>query len=123
MRVLAILLLLAVTAWFFIDRRRSAPSLITRAEALAIAESYVTHEWIPAETNAFHGVDPAGIRVDTPDQTISPRARNAAGGSPVSATSAFPTKGAASTRRTSSSGACAQAGLPATFTPWKSAAC
>ena len=74
MRILAIFLLLAIAlvAWLVIDRRRGAPSRITRAEALAIAESYVTHEWIPAEANAFHGVDPDGIRVDTPDAKYQP---------------------------------------------------
>jgi hypothetical protein len=48
------------------------PSRVTRAEALAIAERYVAHEWIPSETNAFHGVDPEGIRVDTPDIQFTP---------------------------------------------------
>ena len=60
-------------AWLVIDRRRNtSPSRITRAEALAIAESYVTHEWVPADANAFHGVDPNGIRVDTPDANFQP---------------------------------------------------
>ena len=65
----AILLLLALAggAWFLFDRRRDAPSRVTPSEVLAIAESYVTHEWTPTEANAFHGIDPAGIRVDTPD--------------------------------------------------------
>jgi cell wall-associated NlpC family hydrolase len=50
----------------------TALSSITPAEALAIAESYVNHEWIPAEMNTFHGVDPEGIRVDTPDANFQP---------------------------------------------------
>ncbi len=74
MRTFAILLLLVIiaAAWFYIKRRPSAPSRITRGETLAIAESYVTHGWIPAEANAFHGVDPDGIRVDTPDANFQP---------------------------------------------------
>ena len=75
MRTFAILLLLviAVVAWFFFKRRPNAPSQITRAEVLAIAENYVAHEWVPAEANAFHGVDPNGIRVDTPDANFQLR--------------------------------------------------
>jgi hypothetical protein len=39
----------------------------TRAEALALAERFLTHEWTATEANVFHGTDPDGIRVDTPD--------------------------------------------------------
>ena len=42
-------------------------SRVTRAECIAIAESYRSHRWLPAEGNVRHGVDAAGIRVDTPD--------------------------------------------------------
>ena len=40
---------------------------MTRAEALALAQRYVDHQWIPTEAHRFHGVDANGIRVDTPD--------------------------------------------------------
>lgn len=63
-------------ATFVIFNRDRPPSRVTRHEALAIAEQYVVHEWTPSETNAFHGVDPEGIRVDTPDalfQSVSER--------------------------------------------------
>jgi len=43
------------------------PSVLTRAQALAIADRYVRHTWIATEANAFHGVDEKGVRVDTPD--------------------------------------------------------
>jgi hypothetical protein len=56
-----------LAATFVIINRHRSPSSVTRHEALAIAEQYVVHEWTPSETNAFHGVDLEGIRVDTPD--------------------------------------------------------
>ena len=75
MRMAAILILLALAVVFVIrtmqDRRR-APSRVSRSEAIAIAESYVVHEWTPTAANAFHGVDPDGIRVDTPDADFQP---------------------------------------------------
>jgi cell wall-associated NlpC family hydrolase len=40
---------------------------VTRAEALAIAEAYRTHEWVPTEANVKHGPDHQGILVNTPD--------------------------------------------------------
>jgi len=44
---------------------------VTRAEVMATANAYLTLEWTPAAANAFHGVDPDGIRVETPDETFS----------------------------------------------------
>jgi hypothetical protein len=38
-----------------------------RAGILAIARAYAEHEWTATEKNVFHGVDPNGVRVDTPD--------------------------------------------------------
>ncbi|HUF60496.1 MAG TPA: hypothetical protein VMN36_00345 [Verrucomicrobiales bacterium] len=40
---------------------------VSRAETLAIAESYRKHSWVPTDRNVFHGQDRRGIRVDTPD--------------------------------------------------------
>ncbi|MDD5351487.1 MAG: hypothetical protein PHQ12_14845 [Chthoniobacteraceae bacterium] len=40
---------------------------VTRSEALAIAEHYRLFEWTPARKNIFHGRDPDGILVNTPD--------------------------------------------------------
>jgi hypothetical protein len=40
---------------------------VTRAGVIAAAERYLRHVWIPTERNIFHGLDPDGIRVDTPD--------------------------------------------------------
>lgn len=45
---------------------------VTRAECLAIAESYRTHRWMPAAQNVLHGADADGIRVDTPDVSYHP---------------------------------------------------
>jgi len=45
----------------------SAPSQVTPTEALSIAEVYTRHSWRPFARNILHGLDPAGIRVDTPD--------------------------------------------------------
>jgi cell wall-associated NlpC family hydrolase len=47
--------------------RAGAPSRITRSECIAIAERYRSHRWLPSAANVRHGVDAAGIRVDTPD--------------------------------------------------------
>jgi hypothetical protein len=57
----------AIVFWLRGDR---SPSRVSRTEALAIAESYVAHEWIPSEANIFHGVDSEGIRVDTLDASF-----------------------------------------------------
>ena len=75
MRLFAIIFLIALAIVFIVrtnQNRRSAPSQVTRSEAITIAESYVVHEWIPTAANAFHGVDPTGIRVDTPDADFHP---------------------------------------------------
>ncbi|HEX5176007.1 MAG TPA: hypothetical protein VFV83_03205 [Chthoniobacteraceae bacterium] len=63
-----LVVLIAFVAWRV--RQDRAPSHISPAEALAIAESYVAHEWVPSEANIFHGVDPDGIRVDTLDASF-----------------------------------------------------
>ncbi len=75
MRLAAIVFLIALAIVFTVraiqDRPRT-PSWVTRSETIAIAESYVVHEWIPTAANAFHGVDPDGIRVDTPNADFHP---------------------------------------------------
>jgi hypothetical protein len=43
------------------------PPSLTRAEVLSLAECYVTHQWNATPAHSFHGIDPDGIRVDTPD--------------------------------------------------------
>ncbi len=40
---------------------------VTRADCLAIAESYRAHRWHPGPANVLHGPDPDGVQVDTPD--------------------------------------------------------
>lgn len=40
---------------------------ISASESLAIAESYRVHQWLPTKRNKFHGRDPDGILVNTPD--------------------------------------------------------
>ena len=45
----------------------AATPTLTRAEVLALADRYVTHEWTATPAHIFHGIDPDGIRVDTPD--------------------------------------------------------
>lgn len=42
---------------------------VTRQQALATAESYRTHHWLPAPQNVLHGPDARGIWVDTPDSS------------------------------------------------------
>ncbi|RBP41176.1 hypothetical protein DES53_1075 [Roseimicrobium gellanilyticum] len=48
---------------------------VTQAESLAIAERYLNHRWAATEKQAMHGVDPDGVRVDTPDATFRPAGR------------------------------------------------
>jgi len=50
----------------------SPASSVTRAEALAIAESYRSHTWRPSKRHIFHGYDADGVRVDTPDAGFRP---------------------------------------------------
>ncbi|MBN2375209.1 MAG: hypothetical protein JXD22_02320 [Sedimentisphaerales bacterium] len=38
-----------------------------RARILEIAESYLIHEWRASEKNVFHGMDPNGVLINTPD--------------------------------------------------------
>ncbi len=45
----------------------SAPSQVTPAEALSIAQQYATHAWKPFANNILHGKDPKGVAVNTPD--------------------------------------------------------
>ena len=45
----------------------SAPSQLTPAEAMAIAQSLATHAWRPFSSNILHGKDKSGIGVNTPD--------------------------------------------------------
>lgn len=41
---------------------------VTRAEALAIAESFVNHSWQASPANVRHGRDAAGVEIHTPDR-------------------------------------------------------
>ena len=52
----------------------SAPSQITPAESMAIAQRLATHAWRPFATNILHGKDKAGILVNTPDIGHEPAA-------------------------------------------------
>ncbi len=72
--VVAVIISGVVAAAIVVGLLQGTPSQVMRAEALAIAETYVTHQWIPSGSNAFHGVDAEGIRVDTPDISFKPPA-------------------------------------------------
>ena len=41
---------------------------VTRAQALAVAESYIQHRWQGSPNNVLHGKDKRGIEVHTPDR-------------------------------------------------------
>lgn len=45
---------------------------VSRTEALQTAEAYRLFTWTPTARNQFHGNDPAGVRVDTPDRGYRP---------------------------------------------------
>jgi hypothetical protein len=40
---------------------------VTRRQVMETAEAYANHQWRAAPANVFHGTDPAGVWVDTPD--------------------------------------------------------
>lgn len=79
------ILLIAITAIacaavaFFLLTRNTPPSRVSPAEALAIAESYVAHEWTPSDANIFHGPDADGIHVDTLDASFQPNGKEERG--------------------------------------------
>jgi len=45
----------------------SSPETLSRTRILSLADRYATFEWQGGEENVFHGDDPNGARVDTPD--------------------------------------------------------
>lgn len=50
-----------------------APSRVTRAKVMEIAERYLRLEWKARPKNILHGTDAAGIRIDTPDVSYQPK--------------------------------------------------
>ncbi len=53
--------------------RRNPPAWsVTIEEVLALAERYAAHEWTATEAHIFHGADPDGIEVNTPDEHYLP---------------------------------------------------
>jgi len=50
--------------------REPDPSQAMRAKILRIAEAYASHKWTATEQNVFHGKDPDGVQVDTPDDSF-----------------------------------------------------
>lgn len=65
---LGLALLLVVSC--SVSHRSSAQ--VSRAEVLAIAESYCQHRWKPIDANVKHGKDSHGVQVDTPDISYQP---------------------------------------------------
>ncbi|MFC5454975.1 hypothetical protein [Prosthecobacter fluviatilis] len=51
----------------------TAPSQVTPAEAMEIAQQYTHHTWRPFARNILHGKDKAGVLVNTPDVTHAPQ--------------------------------------------------
>lgn len=45
----------------------SAGPTVTREQVMEMAEAYAQHRWRATQANIFHGFDPEGVRVDTPD--------------------------------------------------------
>ena len=64
---------LALTASTFAAEKSAPPTSVTRAEAIATAQRYLLHAWRAESRNAFHGRDPEGVRIDTPDASFSPK--------------------------------------------------
>ncbi len=74
--IVAATLTAVVLAPRFLGKRQEPPrdaplpaplSSPTRAQSMALAEQYVTHQWSADISNVFHGQDPAGISVNTLD--------------------------------------------------------
>ncbi len=51
----------------------SAPSQLTPAESMAIAQRFSTHAWRPFSNNILHGKDRQGVLVNTPDIGYEPQ--------------------------------------------------
>jgi hypothetical protein len=47
-------------------------SQVKRSEVIAIAEKYCSHVWAATDKHVFHGLDPNGIQVDTPNAGYQP---------------------------------------------------
>ena len=65
---------------------------VTRAETLVIAQAYTKHRWKPQSHHAYHGSDPRGIRVDTPDEGYQPAGGVAGWWKPGSTNTGIPYK-------------------------------
>lgn len=51
-------------------------SSVTRQEVVMTSRAYTELKWKPGKLNAFHGIDPSGIRVDTPDRDSNDQSTN-----------------------------------------------
>ena len=63
---------LILFAFLVAARAEEPPSIVTRAEAINLAERYVHHLWKATACNVFHGLDPEGVRIETPDIGFTP---------------------------------------------------
>lgn len=48
----------------------AAQPSVRASEAISIARTYASHPWRPSSRNQFHGKDPSGLQVNTPDITM-----------------------------------------------------
>lgn len=55
----------------FYGRTGQVAETVTRAETIEIAEAYLQHRWYAQKRNIRHGLDSAGVRVDTPDHNFN----------------------------------------------------
>jgi len=46
---------------------------VSREDVMTSAMVYANHTWVPSEKNMFHGIDPNGKHVETPDITYTTR--------------------------------------------------
>ncbi len=71
---LMLVLIAGLVGWAVRSRGPAVPTgSVTRAEVLALAERYVQHVWRGGPEHIFHGLDPQGVRVDTPDAAFQPQ--------------------------------------------------
>jgi hypothetical protein len=71
-----LILLIAFLSGALAQEKPTPPTRVKRQDVMAMAKRYLTHEWRPTAKNAFHGIDPDGVRVDTPDVGFHPKPKS-----------------------------------------------
>lgn len=73
MKVCSTIFAFALAASALATEKSAPPTSVTRRETMATAQRFLLHRWRAEDRHAFHGRDPAGVRVDTPDAAFLPK--------------------------------------------------